>query len=306
VKCGDTGVLCFEFGPVDVPPGSEWQGFQAIDVKNAEDLAIVAMEIEQVGAASHHFTVSLWNGAEPPPLGGPYELTSPEGLGFVGSVTRGALVGSVFRYVRIKTGEHVGVTLPANSFLATSGHYLNSGAETLSGRTRVLIQTVPRGDVRFSTKNELPGTSAISVPPLETRTVGATWTPATDVAVMLLTSHMHRHGTLFEIWQTVNGTETKVYSTTDYEAPPLSIFTGTRGDPPIVLRAGLGDHLRFECTHENHDLSVPLVYGPSAFTNEMCIMPVYYVDEPDALLSLIADGDGGGGFSWEVVPNGPE
>lgn len=302
--CGDAGVLCYELGPVDVPPGSEWQGFQAIDVKNDADLAIVAMEIEQLEATSHHFTVALWKGDARPPLGGPYDLTSPEGLGFISSVTDGALIGSVFRYVRIDTGKYVGVTLPAHSVLVNSAHYLNGGTASAKGHTRVLIRTVPRDQVRFATTNELPGTTDINVPPGETKTVGATWVPPSDVAILLLTSHMHRHGKLFEIWQNTGGSEEKIYSTSDYEAPPLSIFTGTQGDPPIVLRRDRGDQMRFACTHRNDDLSVPLTYGPSALTNEMCIMPVYYVTEPDALLGLIANGNGGGGFSWDVVPNG--
>ena len=120
-----------------------------------------------------------------------------------------------------------------------------------------------------------------------------------------MTSHMHRHGRLFEVFQTVSGTETPLYSTRSWESPPLEIFAGTNGVPPIVLRPGSGDHMRFRCTHRNDDLTTDLVYGPSANTNEMCIMPVYYVEHPDDLLALIAGADGGDqGFRWTVVPNG--
>jgi hypothetical protein len=303
-ECSEPGVLCYEFGPIDVPPGGEWQGFQAIDVGNTEDRAIIGMEIAQVGATSHHFIVALWNGSGAPPLGGPYDLTSQEGLGFVESTLGDTLVGSVFRYVRIDTGNYVGVSLPAGSFLVNNGHYINPGETKTTGLTRVMIRTAPKSEVRFTTINALPGNNAIDVPPGATKSVEGTWEPPTDAAVLLVTSHMHRHGKLFEAWKTVGGVETKFYSTSSYDSPPLDLYTGTRGDPPIVLRKANGDHLRFDCTYTNDDLAVDLTYGPSAFTNEMCILPVYYVSEPDALLALMASADGGAALSWQVVPNG--
>ncbi|HVU03851.1 MAG TPA: hypothetical protein VHE30_18960 [Polyangiaceae bacterium] len=303
--CAEPGMLCYDLGPLDVPPGSEWQGFAAIDVGNAEDLAITGMEIDQVGALSHHFIVSLWNETAPPPLGGPYELFTPEGLSFVNSAVGSTLVGSVFKYVHIDNGRYVGVTLPAHAYLVNNAHYLNLGTDPAAGHTRVRIHTVPKDQVRFATINALPGNSQISVPPGQTGTVEGTWAPPSDGAVLLLTSHMHRHGRLFEIWQSVSGVETKIYSTTSYDSPPLDIRTGSADAPLVVLRQATGDHLRFACTFENDDLTTDLVYGPSALTNEMCVMPVYYVTEPDALLALIAAGDGGQGFSWTVVPNGP-
>ncbi len=304
IRCGDPGVLCYEFGPIDVPPGGEWQGFQAIDAGFTEDRAIVSMEIDQVGAVSHHFTVSLWNDPTPPDLGGPFDLFTAEGLKFVTSALGQTLVGSVFKYVRIDTGDYVGVSVPAEAYIVNSAHYLNAGSEAATGHTIVRIRTVPKGEVRFATTNDLPGTTAIDVAPGATETVEVTWNPPNDVAVLLLTSHMHRHGKLFEAWKTVSGVEEKVYSTTNYDAPPLNFYTGTAGNPPIVLRPALGDHLRFACTHENFDLTTPLTYGPYADTSEMCVLPLYYLNEPDAFLELVASGDGGQGFTYELIPNG--
>lgn len=302
-SCGDPGVLCYEFGPIEVPPGEEWQGFSAFDVGNDADLAITGMEIDQVGTTSHHFTVALWTGAEPPMSGGPYELSTPEGLSFVGDVLGNTLVGSVFKYVKIDNGKYVGVSLPSHAYIVNNGHYVNATTETAVGRTRVLIRTAPKETVRFTTINALPGTTAIDVPPGETRTVGATYVPDRDIAVLLMTSHMHRHGTLFEAWSVIDGQKDLVYSTTNYEAPPLQIYA-TKDTPPLVLRAVRGDHLEFACTHANDDLDFALTYGPSADSNEMCILPIYYIEEPDALLDLIATGGDGTGFSWEYVPYG--
>lgn len=305
IECGTEGVLCYEFGEVDVPPGGEWQGFQAVDVGNTSEVAIVAMEIEQKGAVSHHFTVSLWNDAAPPQLGGPYDLFKPEGVAFVASALGATLIGSVFRYVRIDTGKYVGVTLPAGSFLVNNAHFVNTSDSPAVGRTSVRIRTVPREEVRFATKNALPGVMTIDVPPTETRTVTGSWIPPGDVAIVLLTSHMHRHGRLFEAWQTVSGVQTKVYSTTSYESPPLNFYSGTSGNPPIVLRPAAGDKMDFACTHENDDLNVSLTYGPYAMTSEMCVLPLYYLDEPDAFLDLLATAspDSGTGFSYEIIPN---
>lgn len=304
IRCEDAGVICYDFGPIDVPPGGEWQGFQALAVENEEPLAITGIEIDQVGATSHHFTVALWAEDQPPPSGGPYDLLSSDGLKFVGATLSNALVGSVYKYVKIDTGKYVGVPLPKNAYIVSNGHYLNTAVENQTGHTTVKIKTVPAGEVDFMSINALPGTNAIDVPPKTKKTVGSTWDPPVDVAVMLMTSHMHQHGTLFEVWKVVDGAESKIYSTTDYEAPPLKIFASKDEAGPLVLRKDRGDHLRFECTHENDDLDQDLVYGPSALTNEMCIMPIYYIEEPDAFLRLFEESRDASGFTWEYVPNG--
>ena len=305
LDCNDPDVLCYEFGPIEVAPGSEWQGFQAMPVGFADERAIVRIEIEQTGSMSHHFIIAPWSAATPPPLEGPYDLFTNEGLQFVGDALGNIVAGSIYEYVNIDTGSYIGVAVPANGYLINNGHYLNTAAVTAVGHTAVRMKLVPVDQVQFLAIEAQPGVTDFSVPPGTQQTVGTTWEPPSDVAVLLMTSHMHQHGRLFEAWSVIDGVEQKIYSTTEYDAPPLEIWS-SQTEPPVVLRAGRGDHLRFACTLDNHDLDVPLVFGPSAYTNEMCILPLYYTDEPDALLALLADGSEESSFGWEYVPYGEQ
>ncbi len=301
-SCDELGVICHDFGPIDVAPGEEYQGFQIYEVGNLEDRAIVQMEVDQLGALSHHYIVSLWKGDGVPPLGGPYDLFSSEGLAVVGDTLGAIVAGSVFKYVYIDTGKYVGMEVPTGAYFIHNAHYLNATNETVTGHSRVKIKTVAAEDVRFLAVEAQPGNSEINVPPREERTIGRTWVPETDVAILLMTSHMHRHGTLFEAWATVDGVEQKVYSTEQYDGPPLEILAAD-GKPPLVLRPQRGDQIRFECTHKNFDLDEPLVFGPTADKHEMCIFPFVYIDEPDAFLALYEEG-GTDGYNWYYEGNG--
>lgn len=302
-SCDDPGVVCHEFGPVDVAPGDEWQGFETAAVGNTEDVAIVKMEVSQTGTTSHHYIVTLWSGTEPPPLGGPFDLFSSEGVSLIGDTLGAIVAGSVYKYLLIDTGAYVGMKVPANSFFIHNGHYLNTSPETQRGITNVKIQTAPARDVRFLAVEAQPGITEINVPPREERTIERTWTPPSDIAILFMTSHMHRHGSLFKAWAHVDGVDQEIYETTEYDGPPLKIFGTPETGPPVVLRPERGDHLRFQCTHVNFDLDVPLTFGPTAETHEMCILPVVYIDEPDAYLSLLESGEDAS-YGWYYEPNG--
>jgi hypothetical protein len=295
--CDEPSVYCFTFGPVEVPAGGEWQGYLPVKIEADDDLAIVHMEVSNAGAISHHFIVGLWNDDErDPPAGGPFRLESPEGLRI--ALNNMSLIGSVYKYVRIDTGKHMGVALPANSWLALNAHFINVTDEPVLAETYLVVRTVPQADVRFLAVNHLAGTTNISVPPGQTTTSGGTFSRPYDLAVVLMTSHMHRHGRWFRVWLGRDGDEELIYETDDYDSPPLRIFTGGSDEPPLVLRAESGDYLRYECTFTNDTFDFTIGYGPSADTDEMCTMPVYVVDEPDALVATL-EAEPDSGFLWE-------
>jgi hypothetical protein len=113
---------------------------------------------------------------------------------------------------------------------------------------------------------------------------------------------MHRHGIRFEVYH-ISPTVpegTLIYENEEWDHPPLLIFSGSPNPDPLVLRAGK-DSLKFRCTYRNDDLDRPITYGPSANTDEMCIMPIYVVDNPDELLSTLA-GKNLEGIYWRVEP----
>ena len=62
--------------------------------------------------------------------------------------------------------------------------------------------------------------------------------------VMALSSHMHRHGELFEINQM--STNELLHRSISYDDAPITFY-----NPPLVLDAN--DGLSFQCTHNNYD-----------------------------------------------------
>jgi hypothetical protein len=284
--CDGKTRFCFTYGPFPIPPGGEWQGYQAIPLSNPTSLAVVEIEITQKSAISHHFIVGKWTLDLPPPSPGVFPLETVEGLLLAGYTH--TLLGSVFRYVRFHTGNNIGIRIPENTWIVLNGHYINPTEKETEGYTTVFIHAVKEEEVPFLAHLELPGTVDILVPPGEVRSTTVYWEPPTDSALLLLTSHMHRHGILFQVYHEKLRSSlppSLIYESREYEAPPLLVFSGPpTGPEPIVLRKG-EDRLKFICTYHNYDLNKPITYGPSAYTDEMCIMPVYFVPDPDRFLT---------------------
>lgn len=297
--CSQPLHYCFTFTSPEVPPGEEWQGYEAVPLQNAEVLGVVEVEIAQEGIPSHHFIVGRWleEGNEPP-YPGIFPLESLEGLLIVANMT--TLLGSVFRYVSFQTGEYVGIPITTSTWVILNGHYINTGTRAARGITKVRLRTRPARALPFLAVAKLPGTTEIFVPPGSVSTATSIYEPVTDQAVLLMTSHMHRHGIKFEVFHVSPTGETLVYENTEWDHPELKIFSGPPNPDPLVLRQGR-DFLRFRCTYKNDDLDRPLSYGPSANTDEMCIMPIYVIAEPDRLFEELGGKDLEG-ISWKVVP----
>ena len=90
--------------------------------------------------------------------------------------------------------------------------------------------------------------------------------PDAVLNVMMLTSHMHRHGELFEINQLSTGT--LLHRSVSYDDAPITFY-----DPPLVLDAT--DGLTFQCTHNNYDGNSILEFGFTS-EDEMCLFVGYY------------------------------
>ena len=101
--------------------------------------------------------------------------------------------------------------------------------------------------------------------------------PNTELFVFLLTSHMHRHGELFEIFQ--ESTDELLHRSIAYDDAPIDIF-----DP--VLRLDADDGLKFQCTHNNYDTNKPLTFGLTS-EDEMCIIFGYYYIPTESAGSII-------------------
>ena len=286
--------------PFKIEPGTEREIYYATQITDengnpiAGDIFINRVEIFYP-AGSHHFIVyrfteeGLANGvpergitpgiAVDPATDRFRELDpdDPQVLGNFG-VDRLFVVGTQTDDTLFEFPEGVGLRMPGDTVYDLNSHYINLlGDETLIGETYVNIYTIPEEEVQYEAVEIFVSNRSINVPPKTTRVSKMTWyvedelerrghNPAAELSVFLLTSHMHRHGELFEINQRSTGD--LLHRSIAYDNAPITLF-----EP--ILRLGPDDGLRFECTHNNYDTNEPLIFGLTS-EDEMCIIFGYY------------------------------
>ena len=103
------------------------------------------------------------------------------------------------------------------------------------------------------------------MPPGETRTTTKIWRAPHNLKIIMLTSHMHRHGIRFVI-ERLNGEV--IYESDDWAHPKVVWF-----DPPLEMTAGA--RLRYSATHRNHDKPNIIRFGLGS-EDEMATMGGYY------------------------------
>ena len=182
--------------------------------------------------------------------------------------------------------EGVALRLSGDTIYDLNSHYINLlGTETLIGEVYINLYTLPPEEVKYEAVEIFVSNRDINVPPGLTRVTNMDWyiedeltrqgiAPGTALNILMLTSHMHRHGELFEIVR--KSTSDLLHRSVTYDGAPITLYT-----PPLVLDAG--DGLRFQCTHNNYDRDVPLQFGFTS-EDEMCIIIGYYYVPVNATL----------------------
>ena len=296
--------------PFKIEPGTEREIFYATQIADENgnpvtgDIFINRVEIFYP-AGSHHFIIyrlteeGLANdvpgrgivpgiGVNPEDQFRELDADDPQVLGNFG-VDRLFVVGTQTDETLFEFPEGVGLRLPGDTVYDLNSHYINLlGDETLIGETYVNIYTIPEEEVQYEAVEIFVSNRSINVPPGITRVAKMTWyiedelerrghDPETEISVFLLTSHMHRHGELFEIFQKSTGG--LLHRSIAYDDAPISLF-----DP--ILRLGPDDALTFQCTHNNYDTSEPLIFGLTS-EDEMCIIFGYYYIPTESAGSII-------------------
>ena len=285
--------------PFQIEPGTEREIYYATQITDESgnpvegDIFINRVEIFYP-AGSHHFILyrfteeGLANGVPErgitPGIGvspaDPFRELDPEDPQVLGNfgVDRLFVVGTQTDDTLFEFPEGVGLRMPGDTVYDLNSHYINLlGDETLIGETYVNIYTIPEEEVQYEAIEIFVSNRSINVPPGVTRVSKMTWyvedelerrghNPAAELSVFLLTSHMHRHGELFEINQRSTGD--LLHRSIAYDNAPI-----TRFEP--ILRLGPDDGLRFQCTHNNYDTNEPLIFGLTS-EDEMCIIFGYY------------------------------
>jgi len=293
-----------------IEPGTEREVYYTTQIKDENgnlvegDIFINRVEIFYP-AGSHHFIIyrlteeGLANGVQErgiiPGIGvnpedqfRELDTDDPQVLGNFG-IDRLFVVGTQTDETLYEFPEGVGLRLPGDTVYDLNSHYINLlGDETLLGETYVNIYTIPEEEVKYEAVEIFVSNRSINVPPGTTRVAKLTWyvedelerrghTPDTELNVFLLTSHMHRHGELFEIFQKSTGEI--LHRSIAYDDAPIDLF-----DP--VLRLDTDDGLNFQCTHNNYDTNEPLIFGLTS-EDEMCIIFGYYYIPTERAGSII-------------------
>ena len=297
--------------PFKIEPGTEREVYYATQIKDENgnpvegDIFINKVEIFYP-AGSHHFIMYrmteeglakgiLENGIIPEIAVNPedtfreLDTDNPDPVFGVFGGDRLFVVGTQTDDTLFQFPEGVGLRLPGDTVYDLNSHYINLlGDETLIGETYVNIYTIPEAEVKYEALEIFVSNRSINVPPGTTRVAKLTWyiedelrirghDPNTEISVFLLTSHMHRHGELFEIFQKSSGE--LLHRSIAYDDTPIDLY-----DP--VLRLDPDDALNFQCTHNNYDTNEPLIFGLTS-EDEMCIIFGYYYIPTESAGSII-------------------
>ena len=205
----------------------------------------------------------------------------PQSSGHLSPLDRLPIIGSQRAQTEIRFPEGVALRIAGDTVFDLNSHYVNLlGTDTLIGETYVNLWTLPPEAVKYEARGFAVSNKEIEVPPQTTRITEDEWLVENEIRLLRilgfakvsqlhlfqLTSHMHRHGDLFEIRQISTGA--LLHRSVSYENAPFDIF-----NPPIVLNAT--DGLRFECTHSNYDTDQTIRYGLTS-EDEMAIMFGFY------------------------------
>ena len=286
--------------PFKIEPGTEREVFYTTSIQDENgnpvegDIFVNRVEIFYP-AGSHHFIVyritergvaegMLKNGLIPDVAVNPdhifreLDTDNPDPVfGHIGT-HRLFVVGTQTDDTVFEFPEGVGLRMPGDTVYDLNSHYINLlGDETLIGETYVNIYTIPEEEVQYEALEIFVSNRAINVPPGTTRVAKMTWyvedelkvrghAPNTTLNVFLLSSHMHRHGELFEIFQ--GSTGDMLHRSIAYDDAPIDLFNP-------VLRLDPDDTLKFQCIHNNYDTNEPLIFGLTS-EDEMCIIFGYY------------------------------
>ncbi len=227
-----------------VSPLSERELFVMRRVGNASDLFITRIE-SRMRPGSHHlllYTFDERNTAFPcntrPAADMVRDIRNRDGsLNIVNMLPMACHVyfaGAMTPDFDYRFPPGVALRLPANTLLDFNVHYVNRSPADLPGQAFANLYTADRSQVQIVARTLNYANTDLTLPPGKRTTITKVFPVNVRTSILGLTSHMHSLGERFEIRvRRVNGTETTVYTNTDWEHPGFLNFAA-----PLVLEAG--------------------------------------------------------------------
>ena len=162
----------------------------------------------------------------------------------------------------------VGIPVESHTLFDINMHSVNGAVDTIPGEVYVNVHTTPH--VEKVAKSLLWSFTNYRLRAHAASTVRDTFAIDHDIDLCMLTSHFHRHGLSFRIYQMqTGGAVRQIYQSTQWDHPTIESYAPT-------LHLAAGEKLTLEATYFN-DTDVDIYYGPSA-EDEMCSVFGLYVD----------------------------
>lgn len=227
-----------------VAPASERELFVYRRVKNPTDLYITRIE-SRMRPGSHHLLVYQFDETKTsfpcnlrPPADAVRDIRNTDGsmniINMLPMACHVFFAGAMTPEFDYRFPPGVALKLPANSAVDFNVHYVNRSPVNLPGEAFANFYTVDRSQVTTVARSLNLANTNFVLPPKQRTTIRTVFPMSTRTTVLGLTSHMHALGERFEIRvRRANGTETTVYTNTDWEHPAFVNF-----DTPLVLQVG--------------------------------------------------------------------
>ncbi len=262
-------------GPFDVAPRFERELFVRRDLRNPAPIYVSRFETK-MRPNSHHlllytFTPNIPSVVMPAP-DVIRDIRRPDGsMDFIAMLPMGYhafVAGSMTPTGGYQFPQGIALELPANTTFDLNSHYVNTTGGSLTGEVFANLHTVDKSAVSKIAHTLFFNNESFTLPPKQITTVTKTFTMASTTTILMLTSHMHKHGQSFVV-KIAGGPRNGevVYQTTEWADPTIKIF-----DQPLVLQAGQG--LTSVVTY-NNTTSSAISFGLTS-EDEMNIIYGYY------------------------------
>jgi hypothetical protein len=139
-----------------------------------------------------------------------------------------------------------GITIAAHQSVMLQTHYINVTPNDLSVTSEVDLEIGPTGSVTIPLAPLLFYNLGLQVP-VGLSTATSTCPMPSDMNVVMVAGHMHRHGTDFTLdLSSGSGTPQRLYETLNWDSPEEKLF-------PTPLVVNQGSNLTWACSYNNTD-----------------------------------------------------
>jgi len=227
-----------------VAPTSERELFVYRRLSNASELFVTRIET-RMRAGSHHLLLQTFDDANTafpcnarPSPNVVRDIRNADGsmniINMLPMACHVFFAGAMTQEFDYRFPAGVALRLPASTALDFNVHYVNRSPVPLPGQAFANLYTVPQSQVTTVARSLNLANTNFTLPPRQRTTIRTVFPMSARTSVLGLTSHMHALGERFEIRvRRSSGTETVVYTNTDWEHPGFVNF-----ETPLVLQPG--------------------------------------------------------------------